>query len=164
MCIRDRGLDYYTKTVFEIISDSIGAQGTVCGGGRYDKLIKQVGGPDMAGIGFGLGIERLLLVMESEGIEIPKPALTDVFIVTHGEQARLTAAVLVRDLRNAGIKADMDHCARSIKAQFKYADKIGAKTVGVIGESEMENATVVLKTMETGEERVVHQKDIKLYL
>lgn len=159
-----RGLDYYTKTVFEIISDSIGAQGTVCGGGRYDKLIKQVGGPDMAGIGFGLGIERLLLVMESEGIEIPKPALTDVFIVTHGEQARLTAAVLVRDLRNAGIKADMDHCARSIKAQFKYADKIGAKTVGVIGESEMENATVVLKTMETGEERVVHQKDIKLYL
>ena len=75
-----------------------------------------------------------------------------------------TAAVLVRDLRNAGIKADMDHCARSIKAQFKYADKIGAKTVGVIGESEMENATVVLKTMETGEERVVHQKDIKLYL
>lgn len=159
-----RGLDYYTKTVFEIISDSIGAQGTVCGGGRYDKLLKQVGGPDMPGIGFGMGIERLLLVMENEGIEIEKPALTDVFLCTHGEAARLRAAVLVNGLRRAGIKADMDHCARSIKAQFKYADKIGAKFVAVIGEDEMKDGTAVLKTMETGEERVVHQDDIKKFV
>lgn len=159
-----RGLDYYTKTVFEIISDSIGAQGTVCGGGRYDKLLKQVGGPDMPGIGFGMGIERLLLVMENEGVEIEKPALTDVFLCTHGEAARLRAAVLVNGLRRAGIKADMDHCARSIKAQFKYADKIGAKFVAVIGEDEMKDGTAVLKTMETGEERVVHQDDIKKFV
>ncbi len=159
-----RGLDYYTKTVFEIISDSIGAQGTVCGGGRYDKLMKQIGGPDMAGIGFGMGIERLLLVMENEGIEIPRPTVTDVFLCTHGEEARLKAAVLVRDLREQDIKADMDHCARSMKAQFKYAHKLGAKTVAVIGEEEMANDTIILKTMETGEERIVHQKEIKRYL
>ncbi|BDF58489.1 histidine--tRNA ligase [Christensenellaceae bacterium] len=159
-----RGLDYYTKTVFEIISDSIGSQGTVCGGGRYDKLLKQIGGPDMPGIGFGLGIERLLLVMESEGIRIPEPPITDVFVCTHGEQARLKAIALTRELRESGIKADMDHCARSIKAQFKYADKIGAKTVIVIGEEEMENGTAVLKTMETGEERAVKQDEIKIFL
>jgi len=156
-----RGLDYYTKTVFEIISDSIGAQGTVCGGGRYDKLVKQVGGPDLPGIGFGMGIERLLLVMENEGIEISRPVLTDIFLCTHGEQARFKAAQLVRDLRREGVKADMDHCARSIKAQFKYADKIGAKFVGVIGETELAEDTVVLKTMETGEERTVRQNEIK---
>lgn len=156
-----RGLDYYTKTVFEIISDSIGAQGTVCGGGRYDKLMKQVGGPDLPGIGFGMGIERLLLVMENEGIEISRPALTDVFLCTHGQQARLRAAQLVRDLRCEDVKADMDHCARSIKAQFKYADKIGAKFVGVIGENELADGTIVLKTMKTGEERVVRQNEIK---
>lgn len=159
-----RGLDYYTKTVFEIISDSIGAQGTVCGGGRYDKLMKQVGGPDMPGIGFGMGIERLLLVMENEGVTIEQPPVTDVFLCTRGEQARLRAAVLVNDLRKSGFRADMDHCARSIKAQFKYADKLGAKFVAVIGESEMEEGTAVLKTMETGEERVVHQSDIKKFV
>jgi len=159
-----RGLDYYTKTVFEIISDSIGAQGTVCGGGRYDKLLKQIGGPDMPGIGFGMGIERLLLVMESEGIEIPEPSVTDVFVCTHGDAARLKAIRLVRDLREGGIKADMDHCARSIKAQFKYAGKIGVKTVIVLGEEEMEKGTAVLKTMETGEERAVRQDEIKIFL
>ncbi|MEA5004743.1 MAG: histidine--tRNA ligase [Christensenella sp.] len=159
-----RGLDYYTKTVFEIISDNIGSQGTVCGGGRYDKLLKQIGGPDMPGIGFGMGIERLLLVMQSEGIEIPQPSITDVFVCTHGEPARFKAIELTRELRESGIKTDMDHCARSVKAQFKYADKIGAKTVIVIGEEEMEKGTVVLKTMETGEERVVRQEEIKLFL
>ncbi|MEA4853562.1 MAG: histidine--tRNA ligase [Christensenella sp.] len=159
-----RGLDYYTKTVFEIISDSIGAQGTVCGGGRYDKLIKQIGGPDMPGIGFGMGIERLLLVMENEGIEIPQPSLIDVFLCTRSEAARLRATQLVSELRGKGIKADMDHCARSIKAQFKYADKIGAKIVIVIGEDEMQNGTAVMKTMENGEERVVQQSELGLFL
>ena len=92
----------YKRQVFEIISDSIGSQGTVCGGGRYDKLLKQIGGPDMPGIGFGLGIERLLLVMESEGIRIPEPPITDVFVCTHGEQARLKAIALTRELRESG--------------------------------------------------------------
>ncbi|MEG2624684.1 MAG: histidine--tRNA ligase [Christensenella sp.] len=159
-----RGLDYYTKTVFEIISDSIGAQGTVCGGGRYDKLIKQVGGPDMAGIGFGMGIERLLLVMENEHIEIECPSVTDVYLCTHGDEARLRAAVLTRDLRAAGIKADMDHCARSIKAQFKYADKLNVRFTIVLGEDEIKNNTAVLKTMATGEERIISQDDIKKFI
>ena len=159
-----RGLDYYTKTVFEIISDSIGAQGTVCGGGRYDRLMKQVGGPDMPGIGFGMGIERLLLVMENEGISIEKPSLTDIFLCAHGEEAHLRTAQLVRELRAKGIKADMDHCARSMKAQFKYADKLGAKFVGVVGETELAEGTLVLKTMQTGEERSIHQDEIEKFL
>lgn len=159
-----RGLDYYTKTVFEIISDSIGAQGTVCGGGRYDRLMKQVGGPDMPGIGFGMGIERLLLVMENEGISIEKPSLTDIFLCAHGEEAHLRTAQLVRELRAKGIKADMDHCARSMKAQFKYADKLGAKFVGVVGETELADGTLVLKTMQTGEERSIHQDEIEKFL
>lgn len=155
-----RGLDYYTKTVFEIISNSIGAQGTVCGGGRYDKLVKEIGGPDMAGIGFGMGIERLLLVMQSEGIEIPKPSIIDVFLCTHGKNTRVAASRIVRDLRSKGIKADMDHCNRSMKAQFKYADKLDVKKVIVIGESEMEQGTVVLKNMQTGEEATIKQDEI----
>ena len=159
-----RGLDYYTKTVFEIISDSIGAQGTVCGGGRYDRLMKQVGGPDMPGIGFGMGIERVLLVMENEGISIEKPSLTDIFLCAHGEEAHLRTAQLVRELRAKGIKADMDHCARSMKAQFKYADKLGAKFVGVVGETELADGTLVLKTMQTGEERSIHQDEIEKFL
>ncbi|MEG0833883.1 MAG: histidine--tRNA ligase [Christensenellaceae bacterium] len=155
-----RGLDYYTKTVFEIISDSIGAQGTVCGGGRYDKLIKQIGGSDMAGIGFGMGIERLLLVMENEKIEIPKPSITDIYICTRGEQARLIAVKLMQDLRNKGIKADMDHCNRGVKAQFKYADKIGAKKVIVIGEDEIANGTYVVKDMQDGTEQIVSHNEL----
>lgn len=155
-----RGLDYYTKTVFEIISNSIGAQGTVCGGGRYDKLVKEIGGPDMAGIGFGMGIERLLLVMQSEGIEIPKPSIIDVFLCTHGKNTKVAASRIVRDLRSEGIKADMDHCNRSMKAQFKYADKLDVKKVIVIGESEMEQGTAVLKNMQTGEEATIKQDEI----
>ncbi len=156
-----RGLDYYTKTVFEIISDSIGAQGTVCGGGRYDKLVKEIGGPDLPGIGFGMGIERLLLVMENEGVPILKPVLSDVFICTRGGLAEREEAIrLLKRLREHGFCADMDHTGRSIKAQFKYADKIGAKNVLVIGETEMENGTAVWKKMETGEELEVNRADI----
>ncbi|HBU12191.1 MAG TPA: histidine--tRNA ligase [Clostridiales bacterium] len=150
-----RGLDYYTKTVFEIISDSIGAQGTVCGGGRYDGLVKEIGGPPMAGIGFGLGIERLLLVMENEGIAIPAPAHVDVMVVSHGEAARAEAVKLVAELRRAGAKADMDHTGRSVKAQFKYAGKLGVKKVLVLGEDELKNNTVLVKDMENGGEKAV---------
>lgn len=159
-----RGLDYYTKTVFEIISDSIGAQGTVCGGGRYDKLVAEIDGPDMAGIGFGLGMERLLLTMESEGIEIPMPSTTDVFVCSHGEEAHLAAAKLVAELRNNGIKADMDHANRSIKAQFKFAGKLQVQKVITIGETELKEGTVVVKDMETGEERSVKKEEILIFI
>lgn len=155
-----RGLDYYTKTVFEIISGSIGAQGTVCGGGRYDRLVNEIGGPDMPGIGFGMGMERLLLVMQNDGIEIPEPPQTDIYVCTRGNQARLKAAALVRDLRAKGVPADMDHVDRSMKAQFKYADKIGAKKVLVLGEDEIANGTVTVKDMESGGETTVKQEEI----
>ncbi len=155
-----RGLDYYTKTVFEIISQNIGAQGTVCGGGRYDGLVGELDGPALPGIGFGLGMERLLLTMESSGGVIEQPSLTDVFVCSHGAQARIAAAGLVQDLRTRGIKADMDHVDRSIKAQFKFAGKIGAKQVLVLGENELAGGTVVLKKMESGEEMTVKLDDI----
>ena len=145
-----RGLDYYTKTVFEIISSEIGAQGTVCGGGRYDGLVSQLGGPEMPGVGFGMGIERLLLVMESAGAVIPEPAPLQVFLCTMGAAARVKAFELLAQLRQAGISADMDHAARSMKAQFKYADKLGAKYTLSIGDNELERGTANLKNMEDG--------------
>jgi histidyl-tRNA synthetase len=145
-----RGLDYYTKTVFEIISSEIGAQGTVCGGGRYDGLVGQLGGPEMPGIGFGMGIERLLMVMESAGVVIPEPRPLQVFLCTMGQAAREKAFQLIGQLRRAGISADMDHAARSMKAQFKYADKLGAKYTLSIGDNELETGKANLKNMEDG--------------
>ncbi len=159
-----RGLDYYTKTVFEIISNSIGAQGTVCGGGRYDKLVGEVGGADMPGIGFGLGMERLLLVLENEGIKIPEPPLYDVFFCTMGENARKKAFAVVADLRDQGFRADMDHCGRSMKAQFKFADKCGAPYVAVIGEDELEKGVAKLRDMRSSTEEEVQFSDLKLWI
>lgn len=159
-----RGLDYYTKTVFEIISSSIGAQGTVCGGGRYDKLVKEVGGADIPGIGFGLGMERLLLVLENEGFKIPEPPLYDVFFCTMGENARKKAFSIVAELRDSGIRADMDHCGRSLKAQFKYADKCGAPYVAVIADDELEKGGVRLRDMRSSTEKDVKFSDLKLLI
>ena len=159
-----RGLDYYTKTVFEIISSSIGAQGTVCGGGRYDKLVKEIGGADIPGIGFGLGMERLLLVLENEGIKIPEPPLYDVFFCTMGENARQKAFSVVAQLRDSGVRADMDHCNRSLKAQFKYADKCGAPYVAVIAEDELEKGVVRLRDMRSSTEKEVQFSDLNLLI
>lgn len=145
-----RGLDYYTKTAFEIISRDIGAQGTVCGGGRYDGLVEEVGGPPTPGVGFGLGIERLILTLESNNIEIPKPKGLDVFIAAMGERAFEKAVRIVAQLRQKGITADFDHLKRSLKAQFKYSDKKHAAYTVVIGEDELEKDVVSLKNMETG--------------
>jgi len=150
-----RGLDYYTKTVFEIVSGSIGAQGTVCGGGRYDGLVEECGGPQVPGVGFGLGLERLLLVMENQGVDIPKPTLCDLFFATIGEGTKEKAFELIRTLRDKGISSDMDHVGRSLKAQFKYADKLGARFVGTIGEEELAQGQLKLKEMTTGKEEMV---------
>jgi len=155
-----RGLDYYTKTVFEIISSHIGSQGTVCGGGRYDGLIEQIGGPSMHGVGFGLGMERLLLVAESQGVEIPAPKPYDVCVVAMGEQARIEGFKLVMQLRKAGLKCEFDHVGRSMKAQFKYAGKIKARIVAVLGENELAEGNVKLKDMAKGEEHTVALGDI----
>jgi histidyl-tRNA synthetase len=146
-----RGLDYYTKTVFEFVSKNIGAQGTVCGGGRYDGLIGECGGSDTPGIGFAIGIERLLLVMESQGIEIPKAEAIDVYIATIGENAQKYAQKLVYKIRQEGFSAETDLMNRSVKAQMKYADKLGATYSLVIGDNEVESNKAVLKNMLTGE-------------
>ncbi len=155
-----RGLDYYTKTAFEFVSNKIGAQGTVCGGGRYDHLIEQLGGPSTPGVGFGLGIERLLLTMEANGIAIPEPDPIDVFIAVMGEPARMYGLSLIRKLRLEGIKAEMDLLARNFKGQFKYADRIHAKYTVVIGDNELNEGKVAIKTMATSEQRVVSIESI----
>ncbi len=148
-----RGLDYYTKTAFEFVSNEIGAQGTVCGGGRYDNLIEQLGGPALPGVGFGMGIERLLLTMEACGAQIPMPDSVDVFIIAIGSEAKGTALKYLKELRKEGFKAEIDINERNVKGQFKYADKIGAKYTIILGEEELKNNRITLKDMEKSEQR-----------
>lgn len=155
-----RGLDYYTKTAFEFVTTSIGAQGTVCGGGRYDHLMEELGGPPIPGVGFGLGIERLLLTMEANGIAIPEPDTVDVFIAVMGDEAKAFGLKLLRQLRQEGLRAEMDSMARNIKGQFKYANRIGAKKTVVIGENELAEQQVAIKDMETSTQTQVAMKDI----
>ncbi|MDD5017111.1 MAG: histidine--tRNA ligase [Eubacteriales bacterium] len=150
-----RGLDYYTKTVFEIISTGIGAQGTVCGGGRYDGLVEEIGGPPAPGIGFGLGMERLLLVLESQGICLPEPKVCDVYVCTLGDAAALQGFCITTQLRNAGVKAECDHMDRSLKAQLKYANKLGAPRVVIIGDDEIRRGIAVVRDMENSQEKSV---------
>ncbi len=147
-----RGLDYYTKTAFEIVTDTIGAQGTVCGGGRYDGLVADCGGPSTPGVGFGLGLERLLLVAESNNVQLPKPAYMDIYIANMGAAAGEVALKLVNALRGQGIKADKDYMGRSLKAQMKYANKISARFVVVLGDEEISTGSIKVKNMSDGSE------------
>ena len=153
-----RGLDYYTKTVFELVTETPDGKLTVCGGGRYDNLVEQIGEQSIPAVGFGMGLERVLMLLDGEGIEIPKPALYDVFVTYMGQNGQ-HAFALVQQLRKAGIKADMDHCGRSLKAQFKYANKTGAPLTAVIGDDEAANGTVKIKRMADGEEKTVPVAD-----
>lgn len=150
-----RGLDYYTKTAFEFISNDIGSQGTVSGGGRYDGLVSELGGPSTPSVGFGMGIERLLLTLENNNIEIPKEDNIDLFIVSIGDEADKLAFKLLSKLRANGISADKDYLSRGIKPQFKYANKLNAKYTVVIGDNEIEKNIVSLKDMESGEQKEV---------
>lgn len=147
-----RGLDYYTKTVFEFVADSIGAQGTVCGGGRYDGLIEELGGQHTPSLGFGMGLERLQLVMEAQGCEFPEPSCPDLFIVAMGDKATLKAVEIAKDMRDEGYSVVYDLNGRSLRAQMKYADKINAKYNVVIGDNEVDTKSAVLKDMTTGEQ------------
>ena len=153
-----RGLDYYTKTVFELVTETPDGKLTVCGGGRYDNLVEQIGDQSIPAVGFGMGLERVLMLLDGEGIEIPKPAWYDVFVTYMGEN-RQHAFALVQQLRKNGIKADMDHCGRSLKAQFKYANKTDAPLTAVIGDEEAANGTVKIKRMADGEEKVIRLED-----
>ena len=151
-----RGLDYYTKTVFEFVSNSIGAQGTVCGGGRYDGLVEELGGQHTTSLGFAMGIERLMLLMEAQGCEFPEAEKPDLFIVALGEKATLKAVEIAKDMREEGFSALLDLNQRSVRAQMKYADKLGAKFNVVIGDNEVEAKTAKLKNMQTGEETEIN--------
>ena len=152
-----RGLDYYTKTVFEFISGDIGAQSTVCGGGRYDGLLEELGGNAMPALGFALGIERLLMLLEAQGVRIPEPETCGIFIASMGDKAHRAASALTTALRSAGIQAEFDVVGRGLRAQMKYADKLNAKYSVVLGDNEIEQGSAKLKNMRTGE-----QHDISL--
>ena len=145
-----RGLDYYTRTVFEFVSDSIGAQGTVCAGGRYDGLIAGLGGPSTPAVGFAAGLERLLLLMENTGVQFPAAPVPDIYVAGMDEASRARALSLVAALRRQDISAECDLMERSVKAQLKYADKLGARYVAVIGENELAEGAVNLKKMSDG--------------
>ena len=159
-----RGLDYYSKTVFEFVSTSIGAQGTVLGGGRYDTLIENLGGPSVPAVGFGSGIERMLLVLENTGKTIPQEAPLGVYAAGLDEAGRRAAFLLVQQLRKAGVSADFDHAARSVKAQFKYAGKVGARFVVAIGSNELESGMYTIKDMAASASESVAAADAAAYL
>lgn len=143
-----RGLDYYTKTVFEIISGPF----TVCGGGRYDGLVEEFGGDPTPAIGFGLGIERLLIRLQENGVEIPDENKPDIYIAPLGDKAKEVAQTVAFSLRKEGIKAETDLMGRGLKPQMKYSDKLGAKYTLVLGDSEIETGDIRLKNMETGDQ------------
>lgn len=152
-----RGLDYYTKIIFEFVSENVGTQGTICGGGRYDQLIETCGGTPTSGIGFALGMERILLEIESQGIDICKCEGIDIYLATIGEEAEKFAEKLIYSLRKSDISAERDLMGRSLKAQMKYANKLNAAYVVVLGDEEIESNKAVLKNMNNGE-----QKDVSL--
>lgn len=155
-----RGLDYYTKTAFEFVTSRIGAQGTVCGGGRYDHLVEEIGGPSTPGVGFGLGKERLLMTMEACEAAFPEAPETDVFIAVMGEDAQKAGLGLMRELRQKGLSVQMDIMGRNIKNQFKYANRIKARKTVVIGQDEIDSGSFLIKDMETSQQRSVSAESI----
>jgi histidyl-tRNA synthetase len=151
-----RGLDYYTRTVFEVQGEAgLGSQNGIGGGGRYDRLMEEYGGPPTPGLGFALGFERTLLVMEAAGVEIPAPPLAEVYVAAVDDSVRGEVFGLTQALRETGIAAEMDHQARSLKAQFKQADRLGARFVAVVGPDELANGEVTIRDMTTKEQSAI---------
>ena len=146
-----RGLDYYTRTVFEFITDSLGAQAAVCAGGRYDGLIEEIGGTHVPALGFGMGLERLLLLLEAQGIQLPEAKRCDIYIANIGKEASFRAGALALELRQSGMSAQFDVVGRSLKAQMKYADKLNARYTTVLGDDDIAAGVAKVKNMETGE-------------
>ena len=158
-----RGLDYYTKTVFEFVTTALGSQGTVCGGGRYDNLISELGGTPTCGVGFGMGIERLLMLMEAENVVIPMHENVKLYIASMGDEAYKKAFEIASELRDKGVKAEIDHAGRGIKAQFKYADKIRAENVVTLGDNELLTGVAQIKNMADGKLTEIKISDISSY-
>jgi histidyl-tRNA synthetase len=150
-----RGFDYYTKTAFEVQSPDLGAQSTLCGGGRYDGLIEELGGPPTPGIGFGLGIERALIALQALAAESSEQQKGDAFIVTLGDNARATRAVLLSNLRKSGVAVDTDYSGKSMKAQMRAADRSGARFAIIVGDNELQSASAMVKDLLTGEQTEV---------
>ncbi len=154
-----RGLDYYTKTVFELTAETPNGTMTACGGGRYDKLVEEIGGPDIPAVGFGMGMERVLLLLDLMPPEMHKLKMEsnapDIYVASLNRSLAANAFPLMLAFRAAGLKADMDHAGRSLKAQFKYADKLGAAYVTVLGEDEIQKDMITLRNMSTREETEV---------
>ncbi|MBF0780078.1 MULTISPECIES: histidine--tRNA ligase [unclassified Granulicatella] len=157
-----RGLDYYEDTIFEMMTSNavFGAQTTICGGGRYDGLVQLLNGPETPSFGFGIGIERLALLMEAQGVDIPQLRELDVYVIGIDEQTNVETLKVLQAVRQAGYSADRDYLNRKLKAQFKTADKLGAKVVLIIGEDELSNGIVTLKVLKTGKEVSVPLSDI----
>lgn len=155
-----RGLDYYSRTVFEFISEGIGAQSTVCGGGRYDGLVKQIGGPELAGIGFAAGINRLILTMENGSAYNEEENSVPLYIAALGENASVKATEICARLRNEGIVSETDIVGRSLKAQMKYANKINAQNTLIIGDGEIESGKAQLRNMQNGEQSEISLENI----
>jgi histidyl-tRNA synthetase len=155
-----RGLDYYTRTVFECISEASGTEGLVLsGGGRYDGLVAELGGSPVPGIGFGVGLDRILLAAKAEQVEIPERVTCELYIAPMGAKAQETATILAAEVRDGGWNVQTDIMGRSLKAQMKYADKIGALYAIVLGDSELESNAVTLKSMHGGESKTVRLTD-----
>ena len=151
-----RGLDYYTRTVFEAqVVDGLGSQNAIGGGGRYDKLAEEVGGRPTPGLGFALGYERCMLALQAAGVEFPKAQRCDLFIACVDASVRAKAFGLVQACRDAGFVCEMDHQSRSLKSQFKLADKLGATRVAILGPDELEQGCVKLRDMASHEEEMV---------
>ena len=159
-----RGLDYYTKTVFEIMV-SRGREGlALCGGGRYDGMVEELGGPATPAAGFGIGVERIIMELENQGITLPQAPLCDVYVANLGEEAREAAYILCQKLRDIGVKAEEDVCGRSLKAQFKYADKIQARYIALVGGDELARGVVKVRDLSTREEGEVPLNDAALQI
>ena len=155
-----RGLDYYTRTVFEFVSTSIGAQGTVCGGGRYNNLVEQVGGKPCPAVGFGMGLERLILTLESLGLSVGEEEVPDLYIASLSDKAKDMIMPFAMNLRQHGLSVEIDLMDRAFKGQMKYANKIGAKYLLVLGDDELNTNEAKIKDMATGEETPVSLNEI----
>ncbi|HET7656913.1 MAG TPA: His/Gly/Thr/Pro-type tRNA ligase C-terminal domain-containing protein, partial [Bacillales bacterium] len=161
-----RGLDYYNHTAFEIMSfaEGLGSIKTVGGGGRYNGLVEEVGGPETAGIGFGLGLERILMAMEAEGIKLPVETALDCYLVTIGDKAKEHGPSLLYKLRSAGLSADKDYLDKKVKAQFKNADRLNAKFVAVLGDEELERGVINMKDLASGEQEETPLAELVRYV
>lgn len=159
-----RGLDYYTKTAFEIVAQGIGAQSSIGGGGRYDDLIEECGGPAMPGIGYAMGLERILLTLEEQGVVLPTQAKTQIFLAALGEEAQKIGAGLAQELRKAGVIVERDYLGRSLKAQLKAANRLQTAITVILGEEELAKGAAVVRKMQEGRQKVVPLPELVAYL